>query len=151
GTVPRPRKAPPATGTPRPTARLGASPRRGYRARRRSAASRAPRSAPRWGVRRRAPCVPLRRSSRPLAPGQGSLALDTPAIARESTIGAHHAVARDGDGERVRGAGLRHGAHRLGRTDARGELAVAHRGTCRHLAQRLPDALLEGRAAQVEG
>jgi hypothetical protein len=58
--------------------------------------------------------------------------------------GNHH---RDG----VRSAGPCHRANRLRRPDPLGDVRVARRRTRGDLPQRLPDALLEGGAAHVEG
>ena len=54
------------------------------------------------------------------------------------------------DREIVRRAGARDGAHSLWRSDASGHLGVGNGLTGRDLLERLPDALLEGRAAHVE-
>ena len=53
-------------------------------------------------------------------------------------------------GQSVGAAGLGHGPDRFRRTDAPGELGIAHRLACRDLLQRTPDALLERGAAHVE-
>ena len=72
---------------------------------------------------------------------QGALALDAPAVAGERAVGAHDPVAGNGDGDRIGGAGPRHGAGRLGPADPLGDLRVARRrspaGT---RAERRPDA-----------
>src|SRR5260221_14575094 len=98
----------------------------------------------------------IRHSSRPSPSGsrltfeQRPLALDAPAVARERAVVAHDAVAGNGDGDRVGGAGVRHRAHGFRRADALRDLRVARRRAGRDLAQRLPDALLKGGAAHVE-
>jgi 4-hydroxy-tetrahydrodipicolinate reductase len=66
-------------------------------------------------------------------------------------LGAHDAMAWNGNRDRVRCAGVRYGAHRFRRTDAPGDLRIARRRAGRNLAQRLPDTLLEDSAAHVEG
>src|SRR5919199_5950970 len=81
---------------------------------------------------------------------EGALPLDSPAIARESTIVADDPVARNGHGNRVRSAGPSDRTGRLGRADALGDLRVARRRTGRDLTQRLPDSLLKGGAAHIE-
>src|SRR3546814_4814701 len=48
-------------------------------------------------------------------------ALDTPAVAREVAVAAHHAVAGDRDRQAVGAAGLGHRTHRLRLPDARSE------------------------------
>ena len=59
-------------------------------------------------------------------------------------------MAWDGDRQRVGGASPCHGPHRARRADACGDIGVA-RGPARgNVAQRLPDPLLEGRAAHVQ-
>src|SRR5258707_7780949 len=98
----------------------------------------------------------IRHSSRPSPSGsrftleQGALALDAPAVARERAVVAHDAVAGNGDGDRVGGAGVRYRAHGFRHADALRDLRVGHRRPRRNLAQRLPDALLKGGAAHVE-
>ena len=59
-------------------------------------------------------------------------------------------MAGDGDGNRIRCTSLCDCASRFRRTDALGDLRIAHRGARRYLAQRLPHPLLESRAAHVE-
>ena len=94
---------------------------------------------------------PARASHAPrLALEQRALALDTPAVARERAVVADDAMARNGDRERVRRAGLRHGAHRLGAPMRAAISRVARRRAGRDLAQRLPHPLLESGAAHVE-
>ena len=63
---------------------------------------------------------------------------------------AHDAVARDRHRVGVGRAGSGDGAHRSRRTDLLGDARVRLRLAGRDLAQRQPDALLEGRAAHVE-
>ncbi len=59
-------------------------------------------------------------------------------------------MAGDGDGNAVGGAGTGDGAHGLRRADTFGELRVADSGASGDLAQGLPDALLEGGAADIK-
>ncbi len=59
-------------------------------------------------------------------------------------------MAGDRHGERIGGAGLGHGAHGLGPADRLGDLGVGRRCSRRDGAERLPDLLLEGGAANVE-
>lgn len=49
----------------------------------------------------------------PLAFEQRQLAFHAPAIAGNRAIAAHHAVARNGDGDGIGSAGLSHGPHRF--------------------------------------
>ena len=71
----------------------------------------------------------------------------------DSRRARRHSARPDGRGSPPRScsrAGLRHGAHRLGRADPPGDFGIAHRLADRDFPERLPDALLEGRAAHVE-
>lgn len=77
-------------------------------------------------------------------------ALDTPAVTGQGAIGTHHPMAGNGDRQRVGGTGLRHRPRGLWSADALGNLGVAGRGAWGNLPKRLPDALLEGRAAHIE-
>src|SRR5690349_10062650 len=56
----------------------------------------------------------------------------------------------NGEGDGIRCAGLRNGAHRLGRPDATRDLGIACGRAHRYRADRLPDTLLEGGATDVE-
>ena len=78
------------------------------------------------------------------------LSLDAPAVAGEVAVGADDAVARDGDGERVGGAGPGDGADGARVADAAGDFGVAGGLAEGDLGERVPDALLEGGAADVE-
>src|ERR1035437_11052786 len=78
------------------------------------------------------------------------LALHAPAVAGESAVMPHHAMARNRHRESVCRARLRHGAHRLGRTDALRNLRIAGPRPCRYRPERLPHALLEGCPTHVE-
>src|SRR5690606_24088019 len=91
-----------------------------------------------------------RSAPRTLPLEQRPLALDAPAIAGQIAVAAHDAMAGDRNRDPVRRACLAHRSHRARRTDPLGELRIAERLPGRDRAQRLPDALLEGRAAQVE-
>ena len=80
-----------------------------------------------------------------------ALALDAPAVAGQRAVGS----ARRGGRGSPRPAGWRRTpgpprARAVRRADARGDLGVARGRSGRNLAQRLPDALLERRAAHVE-
>lgn len=59
-------------------------------------------------------------------------------------------MAGNGHGNGVRRAGLRHGAHGLGSTDAPGDLRVARGRARRDFAQRTPDAFLERRSLHIQ-
>ena len=63
---------------------------------------------------------------------------------------ANDTVARNRDGQRVGSAGLRHGSHGRRCADTLGDFGVAHALALRNAAQRLPHALLESRAADVQ-
>jgi hypothetical protein len=52
--------------------------------------------------------------------------------------------------QRIGGAGPRDRTHRLGRTDAPGDLRVTDGLPRRHIAQRLPDALLKGCSTHIQ-
>ena len=54
-------------------------------------------------------------------------------------------------GQRVGSAGLRHRAHRLGPAYRPGDVGVARGPSGRDLPQALPNLLLEGRTAQIDG
>src|SRR5882762_9616917 len=82
---------------------------------------------------------------------QLTFAIDAPAVAGKRTAGSDDAMARDKNGHTVGSAGTGHGACRCGIADLRGKLAVAARLPCGDLLQCVPDAKLEGSAAQVEG
>ena len=75
---------------------------------------------------------------------------EAPAVAAQGAVTADHAVAGDGQGDRVGAAGLGHGPHRLGGAQPAGELGVAHGAAGGDQAQLLPDAPAERRAAQIE-
>ena len=81
---------------------------------------------------------------------QAPLALHTPGIARRRAVAAHDAMAGNGNRDGVRRAGARHRAHRLRRADPVGDLRISDGRAGRNFLQGLPDALLEGRAADVE-
>jgi hypothetical protein len=81
---------------------------------------------------------------------QSAPAFDAPGIPRKRTVIADHAVARNGDGKIVRRARASDRAHSLGRADTLCNLGI---GSClanRDFLERLPYALLESRAADVE-
>src|SRR5579859_6981826 len=59
-------------------------------------------------------------------------------------------MAGNGHGEPVGSAGPGHGTHRVRRADATSDVAIACGLPGWYLAERLPDALLEGGATDVE-
>ena len=65
---------------------------------------------------------------------QRALAFDTPAIAGQAAIVAHHPVARDRHRQRVGGARPRYRPHRFRRTDPECDLGVACGLTGRNLS-----------------
>src|SRR5262245_45799379 len=81
---------------------------------------------------------------------QRALAVDAPAVAGESAVVAHDAMAGNGEGELVCGAGTRDGANGFRGTDAPGDLGVGRGGTQRDGLQSAPDLLLKRRAADIE-
>jgi hypothetical protein len=81
---------------------------------------------------------------------QNTLAFDAPGIARERAIVPNDAVARDGDGEVVRGARAGDRARGLGGSDASSDFGIGSRLASRDLLKRTPYALLEGGAANIE-
>ena len=80
-----------------------------------------------------------------------AFAVGTPAVAGEFAVGANDAVAGDDDGEEVGAAGGADGADGLGRADGLGDLGVGAGFAAGDFEQGLPDALLEGGGADVEG
>src|SRR5439155_997610 len=89
-------------------------------------------------------------SPRAFALEQCTLARNTPAIAGETAIAAHDAMARYRHRQRIRGARLGYRAHGPGPADAAGELGIAHARSGPDLAQRDPHLLLEQAAAKIE-
>src|ERR1700756_5261549 len=59
-------------------------------------------------------------------------------------------MARDGDGKRVGGTGAGDGPHGFGRADPLSDHRVSYRLTDGDLLQRLPHALLKGRAPDIK-
>ena len=80
-----------------------------------------------------------------------AFAVDAPAVAGQRAVGAHDAVAGDGQGDGIGGASARHGAHGARRADAAGQLGIGNGRARRDVAQRLPYLALERRAAHVQG
>src|SRR5690606_30755763 len=78
---------------------------------------------------------------------QPALAEEPAAVPRERAVGADHPVAGDDDADRVRAVREPDGAGRRRLPEARGKGAVGRRRAGRDLAQRLPEAPLELRAA----
>ena len=85
-----------------------------------------------------------------LLPDQFTLALDAPAVARQIAIAADDAVARNGQCDRVGGAGASDRTGRGEGADPTGQLHVGHRPADRDRAKLLPDAALERRPAHIE-
>src|SRR5262249_57301025 len=76
--------------------------------------------------------------------------LDTPAVVRQIAIVAYDAVARNGQCDRIGGAGASDGTGRRRRADPTGQLHVSHCPSERDRAKLLPDAALERRPEQIE-
>ncbi len=94
---------------------------------------------------------PIDRSCRTSAASRSSrarLALDAPAIARQAAVAAHHAMAGNRHRDRVGAAGLGHGAHRLRRADAPGDLGIA-RGRARPGSRAAPATRAAGRRCRA--
>src|SRR6478752_1821760 len=92
----------------------------------------------------------MKPSSFAFALEQLALALDTPTVTGEVAVGAHHAMTRDRDGQAIGRAGAGHGAHGPRRANAPGELGIRESLPGSDASQRLPDAFLKCRAADVE-
>src|SRR6185436_5257409 len=86
---------------------------------------------------------------RRLALEQTPLAIDAPPVAGHAAVAAHHPVARDDEGDRIRGAGPRDRARRGRLPDAAGDLAVGPRLPAGDRLQLLPHPALEGRGAEI--
>src|SRR5205807_7301251 len=82
---------------------------------------------------------------------QYALALYPPAVAGERPIVAHDPVAGNSHSDIICCAGLCHRANRLRRSYSVGDVDIARGLPDGNLPQRLPDSLLKGRAAQIEG
>ncbi len=82
---------------------------------------------------------------------QRALAFDTPAIPACAAIAAHDAMTWHRERDRIGCTGLCHRTRRTRRADARSDLRVGRRLAGAKAAQRLPDALLERGAGEVEG
>ena len=76
---------------------------------------------------------------------------DAPGIAGRRAVIANDTVATDRDRESVGRTGSRHGTHRLRRADAPRKLGIGHGRTDGNVPKRLPQTLLERRAAHVQG
>jgi putative protease len=81
---------------------------------------------------------------------QRPLALHAPAVAGKPAVVAYHAMAGDGDRNRIRCTSLCHRASCFRRTHAFGDLRITRGRARRYLAKCLPHALLESRAAHIE-
>src|SRR5579883_86182 len=79
---------------------------------------------------------------------QPALSVQAGGVAGEGAVGAHDAVTRDDDGDRVGAGGGADGADGGRAPDAPRDLAVRARLAVRDVAQRAPDGELEGRAAR---
>src|SRR5262245_8380629 len=79
------------------------------------------------------------------------LAIDAPGIAGRRAIVANDTVAGDRDRESVGRTGSGHSTHRLRRTDAPRKLGIGHSRTDGNVPKRLPQTLLERRAAHIQG
>src|SRR5579864_6270062 len=82
---------------------------------------------------------------------QPALPREPAAIAGQGAVGADDAVAGDDDADRVRAVRQAHGAHRAGTTDLPRERAIGERLAAGDGAERAPDRLLEGCAADRDG
>src|SRR5262245_12528030 len=78
------------------------------------------------------------------------LAVEAPAVAGEGATLAEDAVAGNGDGEGVGGNGGGGGTNGAGLANAVGNFGVGRGGASGDFSQGVPDAALEGRAADVE-
>src|SRR5258708_14490988 len=78
------------------------------------------------------------------------LALYAPAVAAERAIAADDPVAGDDDGDRIGGAGTRHGSGGAGLPDPTREVSIARGGAGRDAAKRFPDLALEGSPAHID-
>src|SRR6516162_5267498 len=82
---------------------------------------------------------------------QSAPAFDAPGISRERAIVADHTMAGNGDGEIVRGARSGNRTCRPRGPNTPRDLGIADRLADPNLPQRLPNTLLEGRAADIKG
>src|SRR5580765_1007232 len=73
-----------------------------------------------------------------------------PGVAAEAAVGAHRAMARHDQGDRVRAAGTADGAHRGRRTDGARDFRVGARLAARNAPQLFPYPALEHRAADID-
>src|SRR5690606_12317959 len=105
-----------------------------------------------WRIsRKRAGIVPGGcRSVLPFTAQQFALAFHAPAVAGELAVAAHDAMAGNHHRQAVGRAGAGHGAYRPGLLQPIGQLGVAEGGAGRNVPQGLPDAGLEGGAANVQ-
>ena len=82
---------------------------------------------------------------------QRALAFNAPPVTGGRAIQTDDAVAGDCDREYVRSTRLRDSPNGAGMADLPGELTIADSLAGRDVAKCLPDALLEGRSAHVQG
>ena len=82
---------------------------------------------------------------------QCTFPLNTPSIAAQVPIAAHHAVARHRYGELVRGTGSSYGTHCSRTADAISNLGIANGNTGWHFTKSMPNALLESGTLNIEG
>ena len=80
---------------------------------------------------------------------QFAFSFDAPVIAGELAVTGVDAVAGNGEGDAICGAGAGNGADCGRLSELRGDLEVGARFALRDLLQSVPDFLLEGGAAQV--
>src|SRR5262245_55829079 len=84
-----------------------------------------------------------------LVPQEPALSFQPAAVFHQRAAGADQAVAGQDDADRVGAVGVADGAHRAWRVETGRERAVAQRGACGNVRQRLPDLLLERRAGDT--
>src|SRR5262245_42550601 len=103
-------------------------------------------------IRPRLAVEQIRRLGYPCAfpPEQRELPLETPAIARQSAVAAHDAMAGNRHGAGLGGAGLAHFFCGRRRAWPPSYVGVAFCRAGRDLLQRAPDLLLEGRSAHFQ-
>src|SRR5712691_5722326 len=81
---------------------------------------------------------------------EAALALETPSITRERTVGADRAMARDHDRDRIRAVRMADSPRRVGTTEAPCNLAVGACRAPRYRAQLPPYVTLKRRRADIE-
>ena len=81
---------------------------------------------------------------------QPALAVQPSPVAREAPVAADDAMARQDDRDGVRAIRGAHGTHRRRRAHSTRQIRVGRRRARRHGPQGVPDALLEGRAVELD-